>query len=202
MTRIAIPRTVKDKVLKEFNHRCAICGADKPHIHHIDENPSNNNLMNLIPLCPNCHLLDQHNPTAPIDSRKLLLFREYKDPNILSSKFEPLFRRILFLFDLNESTFITDETSKKANELLSFIKVLKMGEFYSREIQNLIGEPSYPMVYTTDTPSYVFAERDKKIKEEYFHNLIDNREHVISLIIELLRYQEWTNSDPSNTNRS
>ena len=35
------------------NERCNYRG--KPHIHHIDRNNSNNNLSNLVALCPNCH---------------------------------------------------------------------------------------------------------------------------------------------------
>jgi 5-methylcytosine-specific restriction endonuclease McrA len=75
--RPAIPKAVRESVLSEFNHRCAVCGEDKPQVHHIDEDPSNNDPMNLIPLCPNCHLIDQHNPTVPINARRLRLFRRY-----------------------------------------------------------------------------------------------------------------------------
>src|SRR6266852_5884563 len=90
-TRKAVPKATRSQVLAEFNHRCAVCGTDRPQIHHIDENPSNNDPMNLIPLCPNCHLTDQHNPTQPIDPAKLSLFRQYKDPMILTPQFHPLF---------------------------------------------------------------------------------------------------------------
>jgi hypothetical protein len=42
--------------LRHWNHECVICGFDKiVAIHHIDENRSNNNPLNLIPLCPNHH---------------------------------------------------------------------------------------------------------------------------------------------------
>lgn len=35
---------------------CAICGFDKVvSVHHIDENHNNNDIKNLIPLCPNHH---------------------------------------------------------------------------------------------------------------------------------------------------
>ena len=48
-----------------FNHHCARCGKDCSNpsnsrdllqVHHIDENPGNNQLENLIPLCSVCHL--------------------------------------------------------------------------------------------------------------------------------------------------
>jgi hypothetical protein len=42
--------------LRCWEHKCAICGFDKIiAIHHVDENHSNNNPVNLIPLCPNHH---------------------------------------------------------------------------------------------------------------------------------------------------
>ena len=43
----------------EYEHCCAICGWDEDErileVHHIDENRNNNNLENLIILCPTCH---------------------------------------------------------------------------------------------------------------------------------------------------
>ena len=48
-----------------FNHHCARCvkdcsnpsnSRDLLQVHHIDENPGNNQLENLIPLCSVCHL--------------------------------------------------------------------------------------------------------------------------------------------------
>jgi hypothetical protein len=50
-TRVSIPKPIRDRVLKEYHHRCAIRGEDNPQLHHIDEDPSNNDPLNLIPLC-------------------------------------------------------------------------------------------------------------------------------------------------------
>lgn len=45
--------------LQEYAHKCAVCGWDEDEdileVHHIDENRNNNNLSNLIILCPICH---------------------------------------------------------------------------------------------------------------------------------------------------
>lgn len=42
-----------------YPHKCKICGWDEDErvleVHHIDENRKNNNLSNLIILCPTCH---------------------------------------------------------------------------------------------------------------------------------------------------
>lgn len=46
---------------RSYPHECEICGysefEDILEVHHIDEDRSNNNLSNLIILCPNCHKL-------------------------------------------------------------------------------------------------------------------------------------------------
>ena len=68
--RKVIPQPVQNAVLKEFNHRCAFCGKDRPHLHHIDEDPSNNDALNIIPLCPNCHVTDQHDASNAIPIAK------------------------------------------------------------------------------------------------------------------------------------
>lgn len=95
--RECVPAKTRDQILREFNHRCAKCGTDRPHLHHIDEDPSHNDQMNLIPLCPNCHLTDQHNPTQSIEPDRLRQFRQYKDPTILTPEFHVVFRRMRFL---------------------------------------------------------------------------------------------------------
>ncbi|MGD8780720.1 MAG: HNH endonuclease signature motif containing protein [Ignavibacteria bacterium] len=179
-----IPPKIKSELLKEFNHKCAICGTDKPHIHHIDENPSNNDINNLIPLCPNCHLKDQHNPTDSIPYYKLKLFREYKDPTILCSKFHPLYARMVYLFDINEGSEdqgLIDRTE----ELIKFISFLNMGGFYKDEISKLIR--SGVRNYSSGSPTLTRM----RYETEYREKLLNNRNRVFQLIVESLRYQNW-----------
>lgn len=49
----------REIALRFYPHECSVCGykeeEDILQIHHIDEDRSNNNLDNLIVLCPNCH---------------------------------------------------------------------------------------------------------------------------------------------------
>ncbi len=48
----------RDAILKRAKYRCeneSCSYQGKPHIHHIDMNNQNNNLNNLIALCPSCH---------------------------------------------------------------------------------------------------------------------------------------------------
>jgi hypothetical protein len=56
--RIPIPNKVRALLQKEINSICALCPSqdvDHFEIHHIDENPSNNIISNLLMVCPTCH---------------------------------------------------------------------------------------------------------------------------------------------------
>ncbi|MGM5483489.1 MAG: HNH endonuclease [Nanobdellota archaeon] len=54
--RIPIKSSIKQKIYARANNACQHCGEkDASDIHHIDGNPSNNRVNNLIVLCPTCH---------------------------------------------------------------------------------------------------------------------------------------------------
>jgi hypothetical protein len=187
------PGKLGQEVLKEYNHRCAICGEDRPQIHHIDENPANHERFNLLPLCPNCHLTDQHNPTARPDPGLLRLFREFKDPTILSPQFLPLFQRSQFLCKPHE--LFWEELNDRVLDLLGFIAELEMGSFYARSLQPLL---IYPLAFFDETDPRDTEEQKKERAQRKFDALVRlrcqiqaNQAQVYRLIVELLRYQPW-----------
>jgi hypothetical protein len=188
--RVVIPPKIRDAVLSEFNYRCAICGTDKPHLHHIDEDPSNNDPMNLLPLCPNCHLIDQHNPTARLDPAKLSLFRTYKDPTILTPEFEPLFRRLRFL-DRIEDTSEIKKLESQVGELCGFVHALEMGVFYGKQIEKLTEPPKRAYTVRLGGLDPEHAAAVKRDQQEYREQLRQARNQVYDLVVELLRYQRW-----------
>lgn len=56
--RTAIPQKTKALLQQEINSVCPFCNDDNVdhfEIHHLDENPTNNELSNLLMLCPICH---------------------------------------------------------------------------------------------------------------------------------------------------
>ena len=56
--RKSIPAKTRAILQKEIKSKCPICSNEDVehfHIHHIDENPLNNEFENLLMLCPNCH---------------------------------------------------------------------------------------------------------------------------------------------------
>jgi hypothetical protein len=198
--RAAIPRAVRDAVLKEFKHRCAICGRDRPQVHHVDENPGNSDPLNLLPLCPNCHLTDQHNPTEPVDHAKLALFRRFKDPTILAPEFEPLFARTRFL-DQIESTEDFSGVSKSVDELVSFVNALAMGQFYGQQIATVLQRPSSVSTWTINTTEAELRRQREDHLAKYRKRLVAGRDEAIRLVVELLRYQPWRLSSPRRDDR-
>lgn len=194
MARTSIPKQMKDAVLDEYSHRCAVCGGDRPHIHHIDENATNNVQSNLLPLCPNCHLRDQHNPTRMVEVGKLRLFRQFKDPSILKPQFHPIYTRQLFLAGVVANSESTDQLSRQAEELVEFITELEMGSFYSKRIQELLSATNRLALLPFPTDQ---QELDRQFTQHYAEHrikMIQNRESVQALLVEMLRYQSWANA--------
>lgn len=185
--RLNIPKSIKESVLNEYNHKCGICGGEKPQLHHIDENPENNEILNLIPLCPNCHMIDIHNPTRKIPTKLLKLFREYKDPLILDSKFIPVYERMEFLFD-DESQFSVS-VKEKIKEFLNFISTFNKGEYYEKKIDKLLKYPA-GIAFGTMGGGITYSSCESDLKS-FIQNVRSNRREAFKLIVELLRYQGW-----------
>jgi len=189
--RVSIPKHVSDQVLKEYRHKCAICGRSEPQLHHLDEDPSNNDPMNLLPLCPNCHLQDTHDPTGPPDPRKLKLFRRFKDPAILDPRFHTIFRRMIFLREVEREKPTRESYRIRVNELINFIEQFQMGAFYKEKILSLLNFPSRYYQLNLVQQGSSLSESDPGFSEEAYGYALDQ---VELLIVEILRYQSWTKS--------
>jgi len=183
--RQTTPKSIRDAVLREYSHMCAICSKERPQVHHIDEDPNNNEPLNLLPLCANHHLSDQHNPTVKVDPRRLSLFRRYKDPQILSPQFSPIFNRIVFLL-LPRPSMSYDELLAKAVDLARFVGSMSMGTYYEKAVSELL-DWSFPAAYNLNAIDTYFEKRDAafRLKVE------DNSDRVVHLVVEQLRYQSW-----------
>jgi hypothetical protein len=192
--RVAIPEKLKNKILKEYHYKCAICGVTDPQLHHIDEDPSNNDPKNIIPLCPNCHLIDLHNPTEPMDPRKLSLFRTYKDPTILSPQFHPLFKRIMFLLNF-ESDKKIEGIDDEIRDLVGFISLLEMGAYYSQKIHKMLERHTGPNFFVTAADygqEHLPSESESiALDDFYVEQLTQEIPKVVELTVELLRFQPW-----------
>lgn len=65
--RVRIPESLRREIMWKTNNRCCVCQTPYFQIHHLDGDPSNNDLDNLAPLCPNCH--DQAGLSRPLSTR-------------------------------------------------------------------------------------------------------------------------------------
>ncbi|MBA2881800.1 hypothetical protein HNR65_002131 [Desulfosalsimonas propionicica] len=192
MARESIPKKIKEAVLDEYDHRCAVCAGDRPHLHHVNEDATDNDPMNLLPLCPNCHLRDQHNPTKKIDVGKLKLFRKYKDPTILKPQFHPIYERTLFLNEIEINDSNVAEIENRAKELIEFVASLEMGDFYSKRLNELVGPLKRVFVMALGGgPDPHYERQRKRANYDYREKISQNKDDVYSLIVELLRYQKW-----------
>ena len=64
----------------EWEQKCAVCGFDKIiSVHHIDHNHNNNDVKNLIPLCPNHHQMVHTNEYG--DEMELIIAEILKTKN-------------------------------------------------------------------------------------------------------------------------
>jgi len=76
--RKGVPESLRKKVLKRDNFRCRLCGYAFLEVHHIDRNPENNNLDNLVTLCRKCHF--------EIHARDYLEPKSYREQEISKVK--------------------------------------------------------------------------------------------------------------------
>jgi len=56
--RTPVPARIRALLQKEINSLCPFCSSEDVNhfeVHHIDENPDNNSLENLLMVCPTCH---------------------------------------------------------------------------------------------------------------------------------------------------
>jgi hypothetical protein len=71
--RVAVPEEDRAKLLLWCARHCCFCGKECTTnivIHHIDGDPSNNDLDNLMPVCFDCHgELERYNPEHPVGTR-------------------------------------------------------------------------------------------------------------------------------------
>jgi len=168
--RTEIPRKIRVAVLKEYHHKCAICEASQPdpELHHIDEDPSNHDSLNILPLCPNCH-------RSKLNSRILLVFRKYKSREILSVQFEQLYKKVAIIIDLSDCDYYP-ACYELGTDLVTFVRTLKHGKYYAAKIDGLIR---------------ALPELDRETPEEWKAFLKQRHEEIMGLIVELLPFQNW-----------
>ena len=170
--RIPIPTRTKVAVLKCYHHKCALCRRNPPppELHHIDGNPSNNDTINILPLCPNCH-----SSIARVSPITILLFRKHGRREILSVEFEEVLKKCAFVVELSADDWIPWFIAP-AEDLVAFVRQLDMGKYYAPRLKRLIW--SEPEIETPTVEEY-----------KVFHTLRCSA--IENLIVDLLPHQGW-----------
>src|SRR5271165_1728013 len=78
--RIVIPSSIAAQVQFEADRTCCVCRkkGKRYQIHHIDEDPTNNDLQNLVVLCLDCHT-ETHiygGFSRKLDEQQIRLYRD------------------------------------------------------------------------------------------------------------------------------
>ncbi|MEK6885184.1 MAG: HNH endonuclease [Nanoarchaeota archaeon] len=71
--RVPIPSELKKEIYNLYSYECVDCGEKNKkllQIHHIDEDPSNNDITNLEIVCVWCHALGRH----PFNAENIIIW--------------------------------------------------------------------------------------------------------------------------------
>ena len=202
--RKEIPAALATSVKTEFGNRCAMCREPYVTIHHIDENPSNNNRQNLIPLCPNCHHGRVHGYGGnKIDRRALELYRELGTRFAATGAYNLLLKRSAYITSGMFEQLDSDQLSNALDDLLSFVRGLKFGPHFEKKLSRLLRPPRRPgNVYLTfigddyDTAADLRrneAERKARLLEHtkaYKAQLDEAKADVAAVLDEILLAQD------------
>lgn len=167
--RTHIPSGTRSNILKEYHHGCALCRQNNPtpELHHIDNDPTNHDPLNILPLCPNCH-------RSSLDPEILSLFRTYKKREILSIEFKILYSKAAAILKLSFDDYY-DYCFDLDEDLTAFVRTLKKGRYYAQKLSKFI----------RDVP---VQELTREQWETFDH---ERREKIIRIIVELLPLQHW-----------
>ncbi len=187
--RIQIPQIIRDEVLVEFNHTCVRCDAPYHEVHHIDGDPSNNSKDNLIVLCPNCHQGKVHGKSIKITPEQLRLYKKMKSKAVFKPIYNAVRSRLEFIEADKYEDMALDEISSRSKDLIEFISTLSHGEYYVRKLKEYLRTPLFAIVWTFDTPDYVFKQRRKEQEKELKTQIEENRDNILRLVLECLELQ-------------
>lgn len=121
--RLGIPPSLREDVLKRDHYRCSMCGYRFLEVHHIDGNPSNDQLENLATLCQSCHLKAHGKDfTRPLQDLASKLSEIIREVLIKADLMRIRIPRKITVF-LHEKTAeikmpMTDDDLKKIKELM------------------------------------------------------------------------------------
>lgn len=178
--RKKISPKIKAELQKEISSKCPFCpNEDVGHfqIHHIDQNPENNDIGNLLMLCANCHskVTKEDTSEAEVIAMKNSVSKENEKPKYHDKALtldQKLFDRIRYE-DGTSELFLEIRSNgfsgrpvlfKRINTLLTLIEESRKPEFYffNSDLNNLKDRLVKTLIILEDlTSQYLFGtERD------------------------------------------
>lgn len=131
MKRTKISESIEAEVLFKTDLKCCICKKRGDHIHHIDSNPSNNNIENLVFLC-----FEHHNQATITNSlsrtlkpKTILRFRNHHYSEVEAQRNLKLSNNDKPILHLSEDTLFSASLSASI-----IIEILKIKEEYFNSI--------------------------------------------------------------------
>jgi hypothetical protein len=192
--RTKIPQKTETEVLFINDRTCCVCRNKKKGvcIHHIDDNPSNNDISNLSVVCTECHdLIHKKGGTTKGISPSLLLKYKHewetsikykRTPETSPLKSESGIEKILFKFEIRKKIFelqaLDDNDLKSIKENLEFYESLYLieGQEYINFILGNLKDTVLVLSINSINKTKLIAE----YLHHYFYHLIGPHEVKIT----------------------
>ncbi len=184
--RIQIPPTIAAEVLFAANRTCCVC-RDSSHpvqVHHIDDNPSNNETGNLAVLCLPCHDTTQLSGgfSRKLDAHQVRLYKEDWDSKVRHFRIigpEPIeSRKTSPGMDVRLATTLPEIFKEEGDihSLISFYDEIGNADLRDRYIAELLESNPEPWVVawvarlqgrSNEVPSEVFDRAIADAEDDY-----------------------------------
>jgi len=179
--RITIPAKTKSLLQKEIKSICPFCPSedvDHFEIHHIDENPSNNQFENLLMLCPTCH---SKITKGDIAYEEVILKKKILDNkeglSVLNNiyKSESTFRDILTKLISDKTSVYYKELKEHWNSYSLIDESPFLNEIINRSLQKTIGFGLLPLISDL-VGQHLYYDKDAKYIYNQPHIYCHNHE--------------------------
>lgn len=151
--RVPIPKRVEREILFKNQSVCCVCQKSGVQIHHIDGDPSNNNLPNLCVLCVEHHAQASSigTMTKGLDAGLLrkyksewegLVLRRRRQGQISAQKKETSSDKSRLRFEIKRTTYSIPGTTSKAtlNQSLDYLYNWSLIEGFHKDIVEVSGD--------------------------------------------------------------
>jgi hypothetical protein len=87
-----------------------------------------------------------------------------------------------------------NKLEEQVKELVELVQALNMGSFYAQQLDKLLQQLTWAYVRKLGGQDPEYERRRRQDNREYREQLINTRDTMIGLVVELLRYQAWAHA--------